>query len=66
MDFEIPPLPVETEFRVHSIKERLHQLTREELEELLVESLSTLTQLTHQTKFLKGYILNVQGKISQD
>jgi hypothetical protein len=66
MDFEIPPLPVETEFRVHSIKERLHQLTREELEELLVESLSTLTQLTHQTKFLKGYILNLQGKISQD
>ena len=66
MDFEIPPLPVETEFRVHSIKERLHQLTRKELEELLVESLSTLTQLTHQTKFLKGYILNVQGKIPQD
>ena len=66
MDFEVPPLPVETEFRVHSIKERLHQLTRKELEELLVECLSTLTKLTHQTKFLKAHIMLAQGKIPQD
>ena len=53
MDFEVNPLPPETEFRVHSIKQRLHQLSREELEDFLVQSLTLITKLTHQTKQMK-------------
>ena len=66
MDFEIPPLPIETEFKISSVKHRLHQLSREELEVLMVECLTTMTKLAHQTKVLKNHILNKEGKTIQD
>lgn len=62
MDFEIPPVPLEAEFKISSIKHRLYQLSREELEELLVECISIMTKLTHQTRILKNHIAREQGK----
>jgi len=66
MGFDIPPLPIETEFKISSVKHRLYQLSREELEELLVECLTTMTKLAHQTKALRNYIINDLGKTNQD
>ena len=61
MDFEVSPLPPETEFRVHSIKQRLYQLSREELEDFLVQSLTLITKLTHQTKQMKDQLEKEKG-----
>jgi hypothetical protein len=61
--FEITPLPVETEFRVLSIRRRLHELSREELEEFLTEALSTMTKLAHQVTQLRDHIIELEGKI---
>jgi hypothetical protein len=60
--FELTPLPVETEFRVLSIRRRLHELSREELEEFLTEALSTMTKLAHQVTQLKDYVEELEGK----
>lgn len=61
--FELTPLPMETEFRVLSIRRRLHELSREELEEFLTEALSTMTKLAHQVTQLRDYVLELEGKI---
>ena len=63
--FRISPLPIEKEFKVQSIKQRLYQLSREELEEFLVEALSTMTKLTHQVTELREYIEYLEGKNEQ-
>jgi len=60
--FELTPLPMETEFRVLSIRRRLHDLSREELEEFLTEALSTLTKMAHQMTQLRDYIEEIEGK----
>jgi hypothetical protein len=54
--FEIPPLPVEQEFRAASVKHRLQELNREELEVFLSEALVLLTQLAHQVRTMRDYI----------
>jgi hypothetical protein len=56
------PLPIEKEFRVLTVKQRLHELSREELEEFLLESLSIMTTLAHQVTELKEYVDRVEGK----
>jgi hypothetical protein len=56
------PLPVEKEFRVMSIRRRLHELSREELEEFLTEALAIMTKLAHQVTQLKSYVEKVEGK----
>jgi hypothetical protein len=61
MDFEVSPLPPETEFRVHSVKQRLYQLTREELEDFLIQSLTLMTKLTHQTRQMKKQLERRNG-----
>ena len=60
--FELDPLPLEKEFRTLSIKRRLSELSREELEEFLSESLALLTKLTHQMIQLRDYIEEIEGK----
>ena len=60
--FEITPLPMETEFRVLSIRRRLHELSREELEEFLTEALSTMSKLAHQVTQLRDYVEEIEGK----
>jgi hypothetical protein len=60
--FELDPLPLEKEFRTLSIKRRLGDLSREELENFLSESLALLTKLTHQMTQLRDYILEIEGK----
>ena len=60
--FQMNPFPIEKEFRVLSVRERLHELTREELEEFLTEALSTMTKLAHQVTELKNYVDRVEGK----
>lgn len=61
--FQMKPLPIEKEFRVLSIRRRLHELSREELEEFLTESLSIMGKLAHQVTQLKEYVERVEGKI---
>jgi hypothetical protein len=56
------PLPIEKEFRVLSIRHRLHELSREELEEFLTEALSTMTKLAHQLTELRDYVQRLEGK----
>jgi hypothetical protein len=58
--FELDPLPLEKEFRTLSIKRRLSELSREELEEFLSESLALLTKLTHQMTQLRDYIQEME------
>ena len=62
--FELTPLPMETEFRVLSVRRRLHELSREELEEFLTEALSTMTKLAHQVTQLRDYVEELEGKTS--
>ncbi len=54
--FEMPPLPLEKEFQVTSVRQRLKELSREELEMLLGESLDLVTRLAHQLRELRDYI----------
>jgi hypothetical protein len=60
--FELTPLPVETEFRILSIQQRLSQLSRKDLEEFLTEALSTMTKLAHQVTQLRDYVEEIEGK----
>jgi len=61
-DFQMNPFPIEKEFRVLLIKPRLHELSREELEEFLTEALSTMTKLAHQVTELSEYVQYLEGK----
>ena len=63
-NFNLTPLPIEKEFRVLSIRRRLKELTREELEEFLTESLSVTTRLAHQVTQLRDYVDKMEGKSS--
>ena len=60
--FQMNPFPIEKEFRVLSVRRRLHELSREELEEFLTEALSIMTKLAHQVTELKEYVDRVEGK----
>jgi hypothetical protein len=60
--FNLEPFPVEKEFRILSVKQRLHELSREDLEEFLAEALSTMTQLAHQVSQLRDYVEQIEGK----
>jgi hypothetical protein len=66
MDFQkklkIDPVPLEKEFRCLSIKRRLSELSREELEEFLSEALTLLTKMTHQMAQLRDYVEEIEGK----
>jgi hypothetical protein len=62
--FELEPLSLEKEFRCLSIKKRLSELSREELEEFLSEALGLLTKMTHQMTQLRDYIEEIEGKIT--
>jgi hypothetical protein len=53
---KIDPLSLEAEFRVLSVRRRLNELTREELEEFLSDSLTLLAKLAHQVTQLKNYL----------
>lgn len=62
--FELTPLPLETEFKVLSVRRRLKHLSRDELEEFLTESLALLTKLTHQVTQLRDHVMETEeGKI---
>lgn len=61
-EFRMKPFPIEKEFRVLSIRRRLHELSREELEEFLTEALATMTKLAHQLTEMRDYIQQLEGK----
>jgi hypothetical protein len=61
-NFQISPFPIEKEFRVLAVRERLHELTRKDLEEFLTEALSTMTKLAHQVTELRDYVNKIEGK----
>ena len=61
-NFQISPFPIEKEFRVLAVRERLHELTRKDLEEFLTEALSTMTKLAHQVTELRDYVNKIKGK----
>jgi hypothetical protein len=60
--FELKPLPIESEFRLLSIKQRISDLTREDLEEFLVESLTITMRLADQVRQFHAYITETEGK----
>jgi hypothetical protein len=60
--FEVTPLSFEKEFRIHSIHQRLHELSREELEAFLTEALLTMTKLANQLTQLRDYVQELEGK----
>ena len=60
--FHLTPLPIETEFRVLSIRRRLHELSRDELEEFLTEALSIMSKLAHQVTQLRDHVEKLEGK----
>lgn len=62
-NFEVKPFPLESEFRVLSVRRRLHELSREELEEFLTEALTIMAKLAHQVTQLRDYVKEIEGKI---
>ena len=64
--FHLIPLPMEKEFRVLSVRRRLHELSREELEDFLTESLSIMTKLAHQVTQLRDYVEVLEGKTEEN
>jgi uncharacterized coiled-coil protein SlyX len=59
---EVSPFPVEKEFRIIKVKQKLKELTREELEEFLAEALDTMSRLAHQVTQLRDHIEELEGK----
>jgi len=60
--FELTPFPMEKEFRVIRVKQKLKELSRADLEEFLAEALDTMTRLAHQVTQLRDYIEELEGK----
>ena len=60
--FQMGDFPIEKEFRILAVRERLHELTRENLEEFLSEALLTMTKLGHQVTELRDYVEKIEGK----
>ena len=60
--FELKPLPIESEFRLLSIKQRIADLTREDMEEFLMESLTLTMRLADQVRQFHAYIDRIEGK----
>ena len=60
--FELTPFPIEKEFRVIKVKQKLGELNRDELENFLAEALNTLVKLAHQVTQLRDYIEELEGK----
>jgi len=56
------PFPIEKEFKVLSVKRRLKELSREELEEFLSESLMLLSKMAYQMTQLRDFVLDDGGK----
>ena len=56
------PFPIEKEFKVLSVKRRLKELSREELEEFLSESLMLLSRMAYQMAQLRDFVLDDEGK----
>jgi hypothetical protein len=55
------PFPLEKEFQVRYLKDNLHMLSREQLEDLLGQSLEIIAKLTHQIKQLMKMVEDEQG-----
>lgn len=63
MGFQMDPFPIEKEFKVLSVKRRLKELSREELEEFLSESLLLLSKMAYQMTQLRDFVLEeTEGK----
>ncbi len=56
------PFPIEKEFKVLAVKRRLKELSREELEEFLSESLLLLSKMAYQMTQLRDFVLESEGK----
>ena len=59
--FELDPFPLEKSLRLGIVKYQLHRLSRDELEDFLMESLSLTSKLAHQLIQLKEYIQKTEG-----
>jgi len=60
--FSLDSFPIEKEFRVLSVKRRLNELSREELEVFLTESLVIMTKLAHLVEQMRDHIQHLEGK----
>lgn len=61
-DFQMNPLSIEAEFRVLSVRRKLNELSREEVEEFLSEALLVMAKLANQLTQLREYIHKLEGK----
>lgn len=61
-NLKIEPLSLESEFRVQSVRRRFHELSREELEEFLAESLTLMAKLAHQLTQIRDHVDKLEGK----
>ena len=62
-EFQLKPLPLESEFRVLSVKRKLNELSREELEEFLSESLVLMAKLAHQLRQLRDFTIEELNRV---
>ena len=53
---KITPLPLESEFRAQSVRRRIKELSRDEVEEFLADAILLLSRLTHQTIQLRDFL----------
>lgn len=59
---EIKPFPLEKEFQIAHVRQRLGELSREDLEKFLAEALDTMSRLAFQVTQLHDYIEELEGK----
>lgn len=60
---EISSLSLERQFHLEYIRQNLGVIPRDQLEELLINSLTTLSIMTQQLKVLEALLLGREGKI---
>jgi hypothetical protein len=58
---DLNPFPIEKEFSVLAIRRRFKDLSREELEEFLSESLLVMAKMTHQLTQLRDHLQEIEG-----
>ena len=64
--FQIDPFPLEKEFRLRALRPKIKELNKEELEEFLIEALSTMSKLAHQVTQLRDHVQKLEGKKELD
>lgn len=60
-NFHLNQFPLEKEFHILALREKLNSLPRKDLEEYLIESLLLVSKLSHQLSQFKDYVNQGEG-----